>query len=89
MTDVKCFKCHKKANKCPDAKAKDGKDFFKVRQLEDLSKDEKSIRKIRIRHPDLNHSDFLFFDTGSRCGPVRDAPHPGYLAHVFIDTGTY
>ena len=58
-----CFKCHKKgnyANKCPDAKVKDGKGFFKVRQLEEPSmdkKEEKSIRQIRIRHLDLNRSD--------------------------------
>ena len=51
LTDVECFKCHKKghyANKCPDAKAKDGKGFFKVRQLEEPSLDkmeEKSIRQ--------------------------------------------
>jgi len=55
LKDIECFKCHKKghcANKCPDAKTKDGKRYFKVRQLEDSSvdkKDEKSIRQIRIR----------------------------------------
>ena len=60
LKDIECFKCHKKghyANKCPDAKAKDGKGHFKVRQLEAPSaetKDEKSIRQIRIRHSDLN-----------------------------------
>ena len=46
------------ANKCPDAKAKDGKGYFKVRQLEDPKdeekKDERSIRQIKIRHSDLN-----------------------------------
>ena len=53
MKDVECFKCHKKghsANKCPDAMSKDGKGFFKVRQLEEPSpdkKEEKSIRQIR------------------------------------------
>ena len=62
LKDVECFKCHKKghnANKCPDAKSKDGKGFFKVRQLEEPAmdkKDEKSIRQIRIRHSDLNQS---------------------------------
>jgi 5-formaminoimidazole-4-carboxamide-1-beta-D-ribofuranosyl 5'-monophosphate synthetase len=42
---------------CPDAKAKDGRGYFKARQLEDPSvdkKEEKSIRQIRIRHSDLN-----------------------------------
>jgi len=37
LKDVECFTCHKKgnyANQCPDAKSKDGKRFFKVRQLE-------------------------------------------------------
>ena len=63
LKDVECFKCHKKghyANKCPDAKSKDGKGIFKVRQLEEPTidkKDEKSIRQIRIRHSDLNRSD--------------------------------
>ena len=48
------------ANKCPDAKAKDGKGNFKVLkvQLEDNKKDAKSIRKIRIRHSDLNSGDY-------------------------------
>ena len=35
LKEVECFKCHKKgnyANKCPDAKGKDGK---RVRQLEE------------------------------------------------------
>ena len=47
LKDVECFKCHKKghyANKCPDAKSKDGKDFFKVRQLEEPTID-KWMRK--------------------------------------------
>ena len=33
LKDIDCFKCHKKghyAKKCPDAKAKDGKGYFKV-----------------------------------------------------------
>ena len=52
IKDVECFKCHKKghyANKCPDAKAKDGKRFFKVRQLEEQyaeKMNEKSIRQM-------------------------------------------
>ena len=40
IKDVEYFNCHKKgysANKCPDAKGKDGKGFFEVRQLEDPS----------------------------------------------------
>ena len=62
LKDVECFKCHKKghyANKCSDAKAKDGIGFIKVRQLEEPSNEKKmkSIRQIRIRHYDLNRSD--------------------------------
>ena len=90
---MECFKCHKKghnANKCPDAKAKGGKGYFKVWQLEDPAaddKDEKSIRQIRIRHSDLNSGEY---DPFLRCwitiydlsGPVRDPAHPGYLAQV-------
>ena len=61
IKDVECFKCHKKgnyANKCPDAKAKDGKGYFKARQLDRPGRpegkdEEKSIRQIRIRHSDL------------------------------------
>jgi hypothetical protein len=98
LKDIECFKCHKKghyANKCPDAKGKDGKGYFKVRQLEEPSpdkKDEKSIRQIRIRHSDLNRDDpdpFLryWIKLYDLAGPVRDALHPGYLAHVFVDTG--
>ena len=44
-----------------DAKAKDRKSFFKVRQLEEPSsekQDEKSIRQIRIRHSGLNSGDY-------------------------------
>ena len=74
LKDVECFKCHKKghcANKCPDVKSKDGKYFFKVRQLEESTndkKDEKAIRQIRISHSDLNRSDpDLSFDVGSSC----------------------
>ena len=68
IKDVECFKCHKKehyANKCPDANAKDGKGYFKARQLGVRSVDkneEKSIRQIIIRHFDLNsgyHDPFL------------------------------
>ena len=61
IKDVECFKCQKKghyAYKCPDAKAKDGKGLFKVRQLEEQSAEkmnEKSIRQIRIRHLDFNN----------------------------------
>ena len=57
IKDVECFKCNKKrhyANKYPDAKGKDGKGFFKVRQFEDPSvekKEEKSIR--RDQNPSL------------------------------------
>jgi len=98
LKDVECFKCHKKghyANKCHDAKSKDGKGFFKVRQLEEPAldkKDEKSIRQIRIRHSDLNRNDsdpFLryWIKVYDLAGPIRDALHPGYLAHVFVDTG--
>ena len=52
IKDVECFKCHKKgnyANKCPDPKAKDGKVYFKARQLEDPSLDKKEEKSIRIR----------------------------------------
>ena len=98
LKDIECFKCHKKghyANKCPDAKGKDGKGFFKVRQLEEPfpdKKDEKSIRQIRIRHSDLNRDDpdpFLryWIKIYDLAGPVRDTLHPGYLTHVFVDTG--
>ena len=68
LKNIECFECHKKehyANKCPDAKRKDGKGYFKARQFEDPSvdkKEEKSIRQIRIRHSDLNtgyHDPFL------------------------------
>ena len=98
IKDVECFKCHKKghyANKCPDAKAKDGKGYFKARQLEARSVDkdeEKSIRQIRIRHSDLNtgyHDPFLryWIKIYDLSGPVRDPTHPGYLGQVFVDTG--
>jgi len=43
IKDVEFFKCDKKgnyANKCPDAKVRDGR-LFKVRQLEDPSIDKK------------------------------------------------
>ena len=100
-TDIKyvgCFKCHKKghyAKKCPDAKAKDEKGYFKVRQLKDRSaekNEEKSIRQIRIRHSDLNsgyHDPFLryWIKIYDLLGPARDPTHPGYLAPVFVDTG--
>ena len=51
IKDVECFKCHKKghyANKCPDAKAKDGTGFFKVRQLVETSaaKNESKINQV-------------------------------------------
>ena len=83
LKDVECFKCHKKghyANKFPDAKVKDRKGFFKVRQLEETSmgkKEKKSIRQIRIRHLDLNRSDadpFLryWIKLYDLAGPVRD-----------------
>ena len=55
-----CESCGNYANKCPDAKGKDGKGFFKVRQLEEPAmdkKEEKSIRLIRIRHSDHNRND--------------------------------
>jgi len=77
-----------------DAKAKDGKKYFKVRQLEDPAaekKDEKSIRQIRIRHLDLNsgyHDPFLrywikIYDLSET---ARDPTYPGYLAQLFVDT---
>ena len=95
---MECFKCHKKrhyANKCPDAKAKDGKGYFKARQLEVRSVDKnegKSFRQIRIRNSDLNsgyHDPFLRFwiKIYDLSGPARDPTHPGYLAQVFVDTG--
>ena len=68
LKDIECFKCHKKGpyeNKFSDAKAKDRKGYFNVRQLEDPKdekKDERSIRQIRIRHSDNNseyHDPFL------------------------------
>ena len=40
LKDVECFKCHNKGyytNICRDAKAKDEKGLFKVRQLEEPS----------------------------------------------------
>ena len=75
LKDVECFKCHKKghyANKCPDAKSKDGKGFFKVRQLEEPAidkKDENSISQIRIRHSDSLIAAIvtLSFGIGSSC----------------------
>ena len=78
-----------------DAKGKDGKRFFELRQLEEPSNekmDKKAMRQIRIRHLDLNRS---IPDPFLRCwiklydlsGPVREELHPGYLAHVFVDTG--
>ena len=81
-------------NKCPDTKGKEGKCYFKVRQLEEPSndkKEEKAIRQIRIRHSELNRSDPELFiqywiKVYDLAGPVRDG-HPGYLAHVFVDTG--
>ena len=55
-------------------------------------KDGKFIRQIRIRHSDLNCSDpdpFLryWIKLYDLAGPVRDELHPGYLAHVFVETG--
>jgi len=54
-------------------------------------KEEKSIRRIRIQHSDLNRSDedpFLryWIKLYDLAGPVRDELDPGYLAHVFLDT---
>ena len=61
MTDVECFKCHRKvhyANNCPEIKAKDTKEAFRVHKEDDSSAKEdlkeKSIRQIRIRYSDLN-----------------------------------
>ena len=55
--------------------------------------EEKSIRQIRIRHSDLNFSDedpFLHYwiKLYDLAEPVRDEQYPGYLAHVFVDTGS-
>ena len=53
-------------------------------------KDEKSTRHIRIRNSDFNSGDpFLryWIKIYDLSGPVRDPSHPGYLAHVFVDTG--
>jgi hypothetical protein len=97
IKDVECFKCYKKghyANKCPDAKAKDGTGYFKARKLEDPSLDKKegkSIRHIRIRHSDHNtgyHDPFLryWIKIYDLSGLVRDHTHPGYLAQLFVDT---
>ena len=52
----------------------------------------KEIRQIKIRHSDLNRSDpdpFLryWIKVYDLAGLVRDAADPGYLAHVFVDTG--
>ena len=64
IKQVECFKWSERqhcANKCPDAKAKDGKGFFKGRLPEEPSskkKDEKSIRDIGMRHSDLNSRDY-------------------------------
>ena len=89
IKDVECFKCHKKgnySNKCPDAKGKDGKEFFKLRQLEDPSvekKKEKLIRQIRIRHSDLNCGNYdpflrhwikIYDLSGQVCDPSRHGP---------------
>ena len=81
LKDIECFKY-------PYAKAKNGKGYFKVRQLEDPStekKDEKSIRQIRIRHSDLNngyHDPFIryWIKIYDLSGPARDPTHPGDLA---------
>ena len=52
LKDVECFKCHKKglyANKCPDAKGKDGKGFSRCgssRNFQTTKKDENAISQI-------------------------------------------
>ena len=48
--------------------------------------------EIKIRHSDLNRNDpepFLryWIKQYDLTGPVRDELNPGYLAHVFVDTG--
>jgi len=73
LKDVECFKCHKKghyASKCPDAKSKDDKGVFKVRQLEEPAPFPSIL--------DQAVNDLI--------GPVHDELHPGYLAYVFVDT---
>ena len=65
MAEVECYCCHKKgyyANKCPEAKAKDGKGVFKVRKMEEPVSDKaveepKPIRQIRIRFSNLTMED--------------------------------
>ena len=52
MKDVECFKCRKKghyANKCPESKAKDAKEAFKVRKVDDSSVKEDGERKQFVR----------------------------------------
>ena len=68
--------------------------FSRVRLEEPAidKKEEKSIRKIRIRHSYLNRSNsdpFLryWIKLYDLAGPVRDEIHPGYFVHVFVDTG--
>ena len=75
---------------CSDA-TKEGKGYFKVRQLEEPSaekKHEKSIRQIRIRHSDLNSGEYdpllrYWIKIYYLSGPRRSS----YLAQVFVDTG--
>ena len=62
IKDVECFKCHKKghyANKCPDAKEKDGKGYFKARQLDRRVKMKKKQSKRRINPSDRSESVIL------------------------------
>ena len=94
LKDVECFKCHKKwhyANKRPDAKAKDGKGFFKVRRLEEPSIDKTEEKSKNLDLSVRSESDLRtpFFAIGSisMIWQGRDELHPGYLAHVFLDTG--
>ena len=76
MNDVECFKCHKKghyADKCPEIKAKDAKEAFKVRQVDDSEREDPFIRYW-----------FILSDLGQ----LRIGPHnEGHLAKIFVDTG--
>ena len=49
-----CYKKGHYANKCPDANAKDGKGFFKVKQLEEPSAEKKDEKPIR-QNPSFGH----------------------------------
>jgi len=97
MTNVDCYRCHKKghyANKCPEAKSKDSKGTFKVRKMEEpeAEKAVEEIRLIRIRFSDLTMEEndpfiryWINFYGNRRLGNGVDAE--GKDVRVFVDTG--